>query len=125
MLSVASVPHFSLVEAHVAVSHLGPRGEVSHGHTQDLVRRGKLFSMRVQRWGLVVVFLVLESMRSSLPHATVHGPEPSPLPEFRFDKNGIWRRIAGKGGHVLRVEHSPTSRLDTQLHTVAHACIRA
>ena len=47
-----------------------------------------------------MVFLVLESMRSSLPHATVHGPEPSPLPEFRFDKNGIWRRIAGKGGHV-------------------------
>ena len=35
---------------------------------------------------------------------------PEPLPEFRFDPDGVWRRTAGKSGHVLRVEHSPTSR---------------
>ena len=35
---------------------------------------------------------------------------PEPMPEFRFDPDGVWRRTAGKSGHVLRVEHSPTSR---------------
>jgi hypothetical protein len=46
--------------------------------------------------------------------------EPSPLAEFRFDEDKmVWRR-EGLGGHVFRVERSPTSRCRTRAFLFAH-----
>jgi hypothetical protein len=46
--------------------------------------------------------------------------EPSPLAEFRFDDDKmVWRR-EGLGGHVFRVERSPTSRCRTRAFLFAH-----
>ena len=69
--------------------------------------------MRHVLWQSVILFVIdvalLDSARSS--HASKN--MPSPLPEFRVDSNGGWRRLLSneKLGHVFRVEHSPTARL--------------
>ena len=81
-------------------------------------------------WHILAVVLMSQAATVAHPRlqladttAGVHAGcgEPSPLPEFRFDdKDSVWR-LAGRrakreersekiSGHVLRVEHSPTSR---------------
>jgi hypothetical protein len=74
------------------------------------------------------IFAVLIMSRAATPRPQPAGivgvhtsrVEASPLAEFRFDDDEmVWRR-AGRGGHVFRVERSPTSRCRTRACMFAH-----